>query len=210
MLIYIKSLNAKKTLPASLKEGRVYQAAIVDDWYQISDGDAEFFLQKGITDGEAFYAEVEELNPSNYRKFKYTKKDSQLVFETFEKDNIISQLEQLGTDVVDRIDREIEEGFDDLGELADVDPATFMAIAKVAKYINSTYKDKYESSNLPEIDLTGLMRNSKGGRFFNCGNAAKYLKRYMTDGYEKSNNPHDLLKACHYLVMEIDRRSNEE
>ncbi len=105
---------------------------------------------------------------------------------------------------------ELSKGLDKFKELSDTDPAAFIAMVKIASHITSTYNDKYESSVLPEIDLTGLMRHSKGGRFFNCGNAAKYLKRYMTDGYTKSNNPDDILKACHYLVLELDRKTNEE
>ncbi len=210
VLLYINKFIPKQPLFAKLKEGKVYKATVEGDSYLVEHGDTTFLLNGLTTDDDGFYAEVEEITNENRNNFAYTKQDKMLVFSTFDAPKIMGQLNQIGEQVEHQAEKEINDAFDDLGELCEFDPALFLTFAKVAKYINSTFDDKYEASAFPEIDLTGLMRNSKGGRFFNCGNAAKYLKRYMTDGYAKSNNPDDVYKALHYLLLELDRRINEE
>lgn len=209
-LLYINKFIAKMSLPAKLKEGKVYKAEIVEGAYLIEHGDLNFLLNGLTTDAEGYYVEAEEITAENRNDFNYTKQDKMLVFSTFDAPKIMSKLNEADLEMSEEEEKEIDEAFDNLENLHGVDPSTFFTLAKIAKYINSTFEDKYESSALPEIDLTGLMRHSKGGRYFNCGNAAKYLKRYMTDGFSKSNNPDDLYKAIHYLLMELDRRINEE
>jgi hypothetical protein len=87
---------------------------------------------------------------------------------------------------------------DNLVKLADKDYTFFMQVEKLVNYLASTYDDKYEASEPNAFHPRELL--TKEVCMFN---ASKYLKRYSTEGFEKSDNPNDVLKAIHYLLMNL-------
>jgi hypothetical protein len=74
----------------------------------------------------------------------------------------------------------------------------------VIKHIHGTYSDKYQSDVTDWLDTKALLL-SKGGKVANVHSASKYIQRYSTIGFEKSENTIDLLKAIHYIMIEIQR-----
>lgn len=79
----------------------------------------------------------------------------------------------------------------------------FNEIEKLIHYLSSTYSDKYE--NTDNYSKRKLL--SKEGKAANIFTALKYIQRYDTVGYSKSENPQDLLKSCHYLLFENQRKT---
>lgn len=74
------------------------------------------------------------------------------------------------------------------------------SLLKIADYIHiAEAASKYPSKSMVKPFLES--------KDFLIGNAAKYLTRYMSEGDEKSGNTTDLLKAIHYLKLELDRVS---
>jgi hypothetical protein len=87
---------------------------------------------------------------------------------------------------------------DGLVKLAEKDYTFFREVEKLVDYLAGTYDDKYEASEPNAFHPRELL--TKDVCMFN---ASKYLKRYSTEGFEKSNNPNDVLKAIHYLLMNL-------
>jgi len=74
-------------------------------------------------------------------------------------------------------------------------------------HLYHTNTDKYEQ----EFSFhTEMMMSNKHGRASNIFAAGKYLDRYITDEFPKSYQMKDLLKACHYLLFEYQRRVNQQ
>lgn len=71
----------------------------------------------------------------------------------------------------------------------------------IESYIEKTFEDKYENSILRPGDFicTDL------GMGYNLICIIKYISRFIADSGEKRNNPKDLLKALHYIIMELTR-----
>lgn len=72
----------------------------------------------------------------------------------------------------------------------------------VIEYVGTTFDDKYQSSM---IDTMEMLNSKEHGKVLNVFNAVKYLSRYSTTGFEKSENPQDLMKAIHYILIEMNR-----
>lgn len=64
--------------------------------------------------------------------------------------------------------------------------------------IGQTREDKYAASGIEVIDFI----NDKN-LGFSLGNAVKYIVRFKATTGEKNGNPQDLLKAAHYVLMEL-------
>lgn len=61
---------------------------------------------------------------------------------------------------------------------------------------------------MADLDMGGILSSTDpGARWFTVGNAAKYISRYLAPSGEKRDNPRDLLKAIHYLLFELRRRT---
>lgn len=78
------------------------------------------------------------------------------------------------------------------------DEEFFKELESLVLYLASTYKDKYEDDSRNPFHPKEFL--TKEVTMFNV---SKYLRRYTTSGFEKSNNPKDVLKAIHYLLMEL-------
>jgi hypothetical protein len=85
-----------------------------------------------------------------------------------------------------------------LVKLAEKDYQFFKQVEGLVNYLARTYDDKYETKEPNGFHPRELL--TKDVCMFN---ASKYLKRYSTKGFEKSNNPNDVLKAIHYLLMNL-------
>ena len=72
----------------------------------------------------------------------------------------------------------------------------------VIEYVGTTFDDKYQNSMINTMDM---LNSEEHGKVLNVFNAVKYLSRYQTTGFEKSENPQDLMKAIHYILIEMNR-----
>lgn len=81
-------------------------------------------------------------------------------------------------------------------------------IVDVMEYISSTYGDKYENAELPNLSKEILINTGVLGKGANVFNVFKYVQRYATTGFKKSDNVQDLYKALHYTMFELQRRKN--
>jgi hypothetical protein len=70
--------------------------------------------------------------------------------------------------------------------------------AQVGQYINSTYTTHYAN----KIQATDYIEALGWEQGFYIGNAIKYISRY---GKKNGFNEADLMKAIHYLYLEMDR-----
>ena len=70
--------------------------------------------------------------------------------------------------------------------------------AQVSQYIHSTYKTHYGN----KIQATDYIEALGWEQGFYLGNAIKYISRY---GKKAGFNEADLMKAIHYLYLEMDR-----
>lgn len=208
-LIYIKSFEPKQDLSVVPISGRVFVAEQTKDEYVIKfdhpeSGEVMLSLKDGLTDNGNFSCHSVVITKQNYKSLKINKEDKKLVEEMFIEDKIMKATDKAQKE----FEKQVDNAFEEIGKLAENDVFLLLAIAKVASHINTTYSDKYNTEN-PEVELNGLMRHSPHGKGFNIGNASKYIRRYFTEGFPKSNDPTDILKAVHYQLMELDRRSNE-
>lgn len=73
------------------------------------------------------------------------------------------------------------------------------AIALLKDHGDRHANDKYYKSI---IDMSGALKSKE----FTLLTAQKYLSRYLANGGEKTGNPDDLLKACHYILFELQNR----
>jgi hypothetical protein len=87
------------------------------------------------------------------------------------------------------------------------DPGLAMALFSMIDYVASTYNDKYEKGETPNIARQLLLTNH--GRSAMGFTVVKYIQRYITDGFAKSNNRMDLYKAIHYILFELQRLDAE-
>lgn len=78
----------------------------------------------------------------------------------------------------------------------------------VAEYLASTYGDKYESPEMPNIGKIIVTQSATLGKGANVFNMIKYAQRYGTTGFDKSENPRDLMKVIHYAMFEMQRKRN--
>lgn len=70
--------------------------------------------------------------------------------------------------------------------------------AQVGAYVGGTYASHYAN----RIQATDYIEAIDLGRGFYLGNAIKYVSRY---GKKNGFNEADLMKAIHYLYLEMDR-----
>lgn len=204
-LIYIKSFTAKQELVVEPVPGRVFMADQIGNSYSIRmDENTDMIIHEGITDNGNFSCEAVVVTKNNYKSLKLHKEDKKLAEQLFREDLVKKAVNQ----AEDNFEKQLDKAFEEFGTLVENDPFILISLAKVASHVNKTYSDKY-NTDFPEIELNGLMRHSKHGKGFNIGNASKYLRRYFTEGFSKSSDPDDLLKASHYILMELDRRDNE-
>lgn len=206
-IIYVNKFVPKKDLPFMIEEGRVYPAKVFsDELIQVKNGEDEIILEGATTNSDKCYAEIDILTEENWNQYPLHPEDRSKVISHFE----IPTIEQEIKSSIDEIFKDVDEAIDAIEELAEHDPRLVRTIGQLAKYMVSTYSDKYEASMLPDVDLTGLLHNpeSEHATGFLIGNALKYQKRYLTKGFEKSRNPQDLFKAIHYMIMELDRKNN--
>jgi hypothetical protein len=75
------------------------------------------------------------------------------------------------------------------------------ALSKLKEHAEKQENEKYYRS---DINADGLLKRKD----FVLGNAVKYLVRYMAQSGEKRGQVEDLLKAAHYLLFEIENRTN--
>lgn len=210
-LIYIKNFKARKEIPTKLEEGRVYKAFVDNGMFVVENDGVSIYVKLPVTDAEGYYCEAEEITKDNYVGFDVQDdEDFNLVTSTFVKttEDLVNHINSSLDVMKDERSKKIATIYQNLQELEDTDYGLFEAIGDGVSHILDTFKDKYEASAVPEIDLYGLMRHSPGSKYFNLGNASKYVKRYLTVGYDKSGNIKDLHKALHYLLMELDSINN--
>lgn len=91
-----------------------------------------------------------------------------------------------------------------LEALYEKDGEIYNALAYLIDYVISTYSDKYESAEMPNLSKT-ILTSTELGKGANIFTAFKYIQRYATTGFEKSGNPIDLLKSIHYVLFELQR-----
>jgi hypothetical protein len=72
------------------------------------------------------------------------------------------------------------------------------ALAQLNQVIDATRSDKYTVGNIETVDFI-----SDKNLGYNLGNAVKYITRFKSTKGEKNGNPNDLLKAAHYVLMEL-------
>jgi hypothetical protein len=82
----------------------------------------------------------------------------------------------------------------------------FDTIIDVLEYLASTYGDKYESKEMPNIGKIIVTESATLGKGANVFNMIKYAQRYGTTGFDKSENPKDLMKVIHYSMFELQRK----
>jgi hypothetical protein len=70
-------------------------------------------------------------------------------------------------------------------------------IQDALEHITATYSQHYAGS---KYQATDIIIDSGHGTGFNVGNAMKYLKRY---GKKEGYNRKDLLKAIHYIIIQL-------
>lgn len=76
-------------------------------------------------------------------------------------------------------------------------------LQEILEHINNTYKQHYSKGKYQATDVIIDLGHGDG---FNVGNAIKYLSRYgKKEGYNKA----DLLKAIHYIVIQLDVHDKE-
>ena len=78
---------------------------------------------------------------------------------------------------------------------------------QIIDWVFQTSRGKYNKS---EIDPKLFILGESMGMGFNIGNATKYLSRYISKVGEKLYDPKDLIKAVHYILLELKRRSIEK
>ncbi len=94
-----------------------------------------------------------------------------------------------------------------LNIISDNEPDAFYTIVDLIEYIASTYSDKYNSKEIPNVTKP-MLTNSTVGAPMNMYSVMKYAQRYVTPGYEKSYNVRDVFKLIHYGLFELQRRRN--
>lgn len=203
-LVYVKEFKQKQQLEHTLQEGKVYDAKDAGDLMEIECPTGTFLVHKEHQKGDKFDAEIIKITKDNASEFTYTTEDSERVINSIVRP-IIEEAQKQHNEQQNTMMSTMGAH---LSEMLIVDSEIVDTLSDVVGYIHHTYSDKYESEDIPAVDLYGLIRHSSHGKGFNVGQALAYLKRYMTDGYEKSNNPLDLYKAIHYLLFEITRVNN--
>jgi hypothetical protein len=177
--------------------------------------------------------EIEPVTPKNLLDLKLSKDELQQVSEWMDSDNadlwskLHTEAERLSAEkafagiiadaLTARPEEDIEIVFktndlesskllaDSLNTISEKDPEAFLAILDSLVYIASTYADKYESKDFPNVSKQIITKGTVGGPI-NMWQCMKYAQRYMTEGYEKSHNIKDVFKIIHYALYEIQRR----
>jgi hypothetical protein len=156
------------------------------DEYRLSDSEIDYAIDIKNMSLEEVKAKMD----------KGTKKDDidKSVFERLD-ETLPEPPDELDIDAIERIYNELDNGnTESKNNLKDV-------LDDVIEYVGTTFDDKYENSMIKPMDM--LM--GENGKILNVFNATKYLSRYSTEGYEKSDNPKDLMKAIHYILIEMNR-----
>lgn len=96
--------------------------------------------------------------------------------------------------------------FKDLNIIKDKEPDAYQAVCMLVHHISGTYSDKYEVKEDTVIDTKKMLYNAKMGKYINIYQVNRYLQRVLSEGKKKSDLLNDILKAAHYLVIEITRR----
>lgn len=91
-----------------------------------------------------------------------------------------------------------------LEHLFEKDKQFYETLMEFMAHLSGTFRDKYVEE-APFIDTKRLINHPRHAVGYNIGNAAKYLQRYASEGYEKSGQKKDLMKAAHYILMELNR-----
>ena len=77
------------------------------------------------------------------------------------------------------------------------------AMEVLAKHVGEHSNNKYQHSILDS-------ERSLEQPTFTLLTAHKYIVRYLAQQGEKTRNPQDLLKACHFILFELQNRINHE
>jgi hypothetical protein len=93
--------------------------------------------------------------------------------------------------------------------ISEKEPDALGALVDYLEYMATTYDDKYESRELPNVSKAVLIESAIAAPI-NMWQVMKYAQRYMTTGYEKSYNTKDLYKIIHYTLFEIQRRKYQD
>jgi len=174
-----------------------------DSWYaNLEVLDMTKIDDYNLTDSEINYAiDIKNMSLDEVKaKMDENTPDSEKGKTVFERIDEGPQVEEeLDVDIIEKIYEEAlglteKEEIESKNNLKDV-------LDDVIEYVGTTFDDKYADSMINTMD----MLNSKHGKYISVFNAVKYLARYSTDGYEKSENPQDLMKAIHYLLIEMNR-----
>lgn len=201
-----------------------------DDQGSLLDG---IFIQSLNESNESWDCDLEELDMTKLEKYRLSDNDVNYAIDiknmTLEevKKKIDSNLteEQADKTVFERLDESTNEIAEDMG-LDDIERIYNEALDQlsedrehrkireysknnlkevlddVIEYVGTTFDDKYQSAM---IDTMEMLNSKEHGKILNVFNAVKYLSRYSTTGFEKSENPQDLMKAIHYILIELNR-----
>jgi hypothetical protein len=77
------------------------------------------------------------------------------------------------------------------------------AMEVLAKHVAEHSNNKYQNSILDSEE-------SLKQPVFTLLTAHKYIVRYLAKSGEKNANPNDLLKACHFILFELQNRIDHE
>lgn len=77
------------------------------------------------------------------------------------------------------------------------------AMEVLVKHVNEHSNNKYQASILDS-------ERSLEQPTFTLLTAHKYIVRYLAKSGEKTGNPNDLLKACHFILFELQNRINND
>lgn len=80
------------------------------------------------------------------------------------------------------------------------------ALEDLRKHVDEAADKSSYSSSMFEPTLI-FMKDDAAPKIA-ASHALKYISRYLAQNGDKKFNPKDLLKACHYLLMEYERRIN--
>jgi hypothetical protein len=95
-----------------------------------------------------------------------------------------------------------------LTKIASKDHDFVKIIGDVLDYLASTYGDKYEGGEMPNIGKIIVTQTPDLGKGANVFNMIKYTQRYATKGFKKSENIEDIYKVIHYALFELQRRNH--